>query len=260
MRWRLGGEAGHDDPCRGVPEDPFEGLDQVALGAAVALPFGVGGVAEEEQDPFTADLGEAGEVGRPALRRIVVELEVARVDDHPGGRVDGEGGGVGDAVADRDQLDPERPELEAVAHPRLAEVGLAQDPVLFQLRLDEPESEPGPINRHVEALEHEGEGADVVLMAVGEDDPEHLLVLPEQVADVGDDEVDPGHVLAGEHKARVDDQDLVVPFQGPHVAADLAQPAEGDVAELQIRLSCCGSAGGSGSGSGGGGGVRMASR
>ena len=100
----------------------------------------------------------------------------------------------------------------------------------------------------------------MVLVAVGEDDPEHLLVLSEQVADVGDDEVDAGHVLAGEHQAGVDDQDLVVPLQGPHVAADLAEPAEGDVAELQIRLSCSGSAGGSASGSGGGGGARIASR
>src|SRR5207245_1903703 len=84
----------------------------------------------------------------------------------------------------------------------------------------------------------------------------------QQVGDVGQHEVDAEHVVLREHEARVDDEDLVLPLQGPHVDADLAEAAQRQVAESTLRHNkrSCSASCLSGSGSGGGGGARNRSR
>ena len=68
----------------------------------------------------------------------------------------------------------------------------------------------------------------MVLVAVGEDDPlDPLRVLP-QVGEVGEDEVDAGHVGVGEHDPAVDEQDPVLDLDAGAVAPDLAEAAEKD--------------------------------
>src|SRR5712691_7659435 len=99
-------------------------------------------------------------------------------------------------------------------------------------------------------------------MAVAEKDAEHLAARFEQVRDVGQDEVDPEHVLLGEHEPCVDDEDLVLPLERPHVDADLTEAAERQVSKpahkrRSCSASCLGIAIGSG---GGGGGARSLSR
>ena len=49
-----------------------------------------------------------------------------------------------------------------------------------------------------------------------------------QVGEVGQDEVDAGHVGVGEHDPAVDDEDAAVDLEAEAVAADLAEPAEED--------------------------------
>src|SRR5207245_4474437 len=44
-----------------------------------------------------------------------------------------------------------------------------------------------------------------------------------------EDQVDAEHVLLREHQARIDDKDLVLPFERPHVDADLAEASERQV-------------------------------
>ena len=70
----------------------------------------------------------------------------------------------------------------------------------------------------------------MVLVAVGEEDRQQLPLRLQQVGDVGDDQVDPEHVLLREHEAGVDYQDLALVLERPHVDADLAKAAQRDVA------------------------------
>ena len=89
------------------------------LGEAGLL--GVGRVRQQEADALGAgQRADAGQVGAPAVHRLQVELEVARVQDHALGRVEGDGEGLGHRVGDRDELDVARPDLQplAVAPPR----------------------------------------------------------------------------------------------------------------------------------------------
>ena len=67
----------------------------------------------------------------------------------------------------------------------------------------------------------------VIFVTMGDDDPPHLLLLIEQVAEIGDDVVDPQHVVFREHQPGVDDQDVFTILHGHHVLADFAQAPQG---------------------------------
>ena len=75
----------------------------------------VGRVGEQRQHAGVAERGEARQVGRQAVERRLVELEVAGVDDRAERRPDRERHRVDDAVRDVDRLDLERPDAPDVA-------------------------------------------------------------------------------------------------------------------------------------------------
>ena len=68
----------------------------------------------------------------------------------------------------------------------------------------------------------------MVLVAVGEDDALDAVGVLAQVGEVGEDEVDAGHVGVGEHQPAVDDEDAAVDLEAEAVPADLPEPAEED--------------------------------
>ena len=77
--------------------------------------------------------------------------------------------------------------------------------------------------------------ADVVLVGMRDQEGLDVGLAFLEVRDVGDDEVDPEHLLVGEHQAAVDDDDVVAVLEHVHVLADLADPAERDDAEREGR-------------------------
>ena len=193
--------------------------------------LGVRRVAEEEIHAAVPDLGELPDVGAEAVDRRVVELPVAGVDDAPGAGLDDERDGVGDRVRDADELDAEGADLERlVVRPRFHELRLLTEPVLVELRLDQPERQPrGNDLLDVDLAEQVRERADVILVPVREDDRAHVLVL--EVAEVGKDEVDAEVLVARERKPRVDDDRLAARLVHGHVLAHLAEAAERDDAQ-----------------------------
>src|SRR5204862_3281480 len=79
------------------------------------------------------------------------------------------------------------------------------------------------------------------------------------VGDVREHEIDAGHVFLGKHEPGVDDQDLALPLERPHVDADLPEASQGQVAEAPgayRRRSCSDSGFGAPTPTGGGGGAR----
>src|ERR1700682_3356535 len=150
------------------------------------------------------------------------------MQDHPRRGGYGQGGGVGDGVGNVDVFDAEGRQVDHVSGLDLVEGCRGQQAVVFELVLDQPEGEAGPVDGHVEAVDDEGQGADVVLVAVGQHDGLDLRGAVDKVADVGNDEVDPEHLLLGEHQAGVHDEDATVVLDRHHVQADLTQAAKGD--------------------------------
>ena len=248
------GEGGDDDPPRRAGDDVVQRFADDLLGGGVARQLGVGGVREQQQHPFDAPLRQAREVGALAADRRVVHLEVPAVDDDALRRVDDDAGGVRDAVADGEQLHAELPQVYLLAVGQHLQVDALAGAALLELDAYHALRQQAGVEGHVVQLRQQvGQGADVVFVAVGDDDAAHLVLVLHHVAHVRDDQVDTQHVLFGEHQAGVDDEDVITVLQRHHVLADLAQPAEGyhlqfrlaHIIEPQNRLSCC--AGGSSS-------------
>ena len=76
--------------------------------------------------------------------------------------------------------------------------------------------------------EQERHRADVVFVAVGQDQRADVLAVLLEVSEIGRDDVDAQQFGFGEHHPGVDDDDVVAVAQGHAVHAELAQPAERD--------------------------------
>jgi hypothetical protein len=138
---------------------------------------------------------------------------------------------VRDGVVDGDELEVEGSDLHPLAvvdHPLL---GVA-DPVLFELLADQGQGElradQGDVGPLTQQVRHR---SDVVLVAVGQDQPDHVLQPVGDRVETGQDEVDAGVGVLGEQHPAVDQQQLAVELEHGHVAADVPQPAERDDAE-----------------------------
>ena len=97
--------------------------------------------------------------------------------------------------------------------------------VLFELAFDVGEGELGAVDGDVELGEDPGKSADVVFVAMGEDDGADVLLVLDEVGDIGDDDVDAEELGLGEHEAGIDDDDVVFLAEGEAVHTELAESA-----------------------------------
>ena len=219
-------ERGDHDLARRRREDLVEGVDDVGLRPGHAAAVDVGAVGEQRQDPGGAQLGQPPQIGRLVIERRVVDLEVAGVDQHALRRVQRHGDAVGDAVGDADELDLERADRHPVAGHDGACSRPEFEPVLVDLVLDQRQREGGAQHRPVDARQHVRHAADVVLVAVGEDQRRHAAAALVEVVERRDDQIDARQIGLREHRAGVDEEGGLPTRHGQHVQAELAQPAQ----------------------------------
>ena len=104
--------------------------------------------------------------------------------------------------------------------------------MLLELQADQSRGQAGAVDGHIDLLEDVGDGPDMVLVAVGDEQTADAVLVLGEVAHVGNDKVDAVHIVAGKSHAAVHDDDLAAVLIHGHVLADLVQPAERD--DLQI--------------------------
>ncbi len=226
----VGGEGGHDDPPPGLLEEPGEGLPNVRLGAGVPGTLRVGGVGAEGQHSPLPQLGEPVIVGMLAVDRARVQLEVSGVDDGADRAPDGEPDAVHDRVGDAERLHGETAQLEPLARAERPEVGLLREAVLAQAIGHERQRERSAVDRDREVAEQVRKRADVILVAVGQHHSAKRLALAEKIGEIGDDVVDPQHLVIGKHEAAVHGDQILAELDQHHVEADLAEPTQRDQA------------------------------
>ena len=129
-----------------------------------------------------------------------------------------------------DELRAERPELDGLGvGVGLAQLDGAEQTVLVELRLDQPQRQPRRPDLLDAALaEQVRERADVILVAVRQEDGANRLATLGEIREVGEDQVDPEVLVAREREPGVDDQRGPVGLEYGHVLADLTEAAERD--------------------------------
>ena len=127
-----------------------------------------------------------------------------------------------------DELHLELPRPDGGAGVHGGELGGLHEAVLLQLQPDEPGGEGGAEDGHVHLLQNVGDGADVVLMPVGDEKAPDAGPVLHEIADVGDHGVDAVHVVPGEGHAAVHHDDLAAALVNGHVLADLIETAKRD--------------------------------
>src|SRR5215472_16046568 len=123
-------------------------------------------------------------------------------------------------MCDLNRMDRECAKLDPLIGAHLAQVGLVE------LVFDVSQGELCAIDRDVEFGENPGQRADMVFVAVCEDDAAHALAVFDEVGNVRNDDVDAEKFGLGEHEAGVDDDDVVTPAEGHAVHSELAKAAE----------------------------------
>ena len=98
----------------------------------------------------------------------------------------------------------------------------------MKLQLDEPGGKAGAVDGHIHLLENIGNGPDMVLMAMGDEQAPQPGSVLDEIGDVGDDAVDAVHIIAGEGHSAVHHDDLAAVFVNGHILADLIETAERD--------------------------------
>ena len=125
-----------------------------------------------------------------------------------------------------DELHGEAARLHDVAGVMGHELRLAHKVVLLELELDEAQRQRRGVHGGIDGLQHIRQRADVVLVAVGDEEAAELLLVFRKIGDVRNDKVHAVHVVLGEAEAAVDDDHVLAVFQHGHVLADLIQTAE----------------------------------
>ena len=127
-----------------------------------------------------------------------------------------------------DELHGELPGLDHV--PGLAgdQFGGIQQAVFLQLQAHQAQGHPGGVDGGLEGPQHIGQGPDVVLVAVGEEDAPDLVLVLDEVAHVGDHHIHAVHVVVGEPHAHIHDDDVVAILVDGEVLADLIEPPQGN--------------------------------
>jgi len=223
----MAGEGGHDDPLGGARDNLPQRLAYLGLALGEVDVGGIGGVAHHQ---VNAQLGEAGDgrvVGVHAVYRRLVELEVAGVQHGAGRRANEQPQRVGYGVIDGEEIHAEVAQIDGVAALDLSEFGV-QDAVLGQFALDEAQGQLGREDGQlglVQILEQVGQGAGVVLMAMGDDDGLQAMGVLQQVGVVRQDQIHAGMVVVREHQPGVDDDHVLAVLKDGHVLADAVQAA-----------------------------------
>ncbi len=228
------------DPVRRIPDELGEFARHVAFARAHSIPDDVGRIADEGQNTLVAETaelrlrGQAAEIGRR------VELPVAGMHDESVRRADRERVRFGDRVRHRDVFDVEGPDLDPPPRRDLLEVDLGGAGLGKAPRLEEAHREAGGVDGRAQARPHLDERADMILVRMGDEDPEKIVALLLDEAQVGVDEVDAREVLlAAEAHPAIDEDPLPALGRAEtverRVHADLTETAERNEDELVLR-------------------------
>ena len=110
-------------------------------------------------------------------------------------------------------------------HMQFTALGQTRNAVV-ELILEQLDGHAAAVNRRAELTQQVGQAADVILVAVGDEDAAHTVAVLEHVGEIRNHRVHARHGFIREDLAAIDDDDVVAVFVGRHVLADFAHAAQ----------------------------------
>src|SRR2546425_8657315 len=213
-------------PALGAGKDFIELPPHRPLAGRITLALNVGAVLKQGQHALFAVFGKCVKIKEPVVGGRGINFEVAGVNDHAERRMDRQRNAIHQAVRHLNGMNSKRSCLEALAWTNLAQVRAVEEAMFIQLVFDIGERELRSPHRDVQFGENPWQGANMILVAVSQNNPADMLAIFGEIRDFGDNDVHAQKFSLGEHKARIDDDNVVTPAHGHAVHAELAQPTE----------------------------------
>ena len=232
------GESRHDDAALGVAHEFGEALGDIGFRRAFALAQNIGGIADEREHALFAERPQPRFVGEAADERRRVDLPVAGMHDEPRRRADRERAALGDRMRDGDELDVERADVDPAVLRDDPDRDFRRARFAQPSRLGEARGEARHVDGHAEPRPELGERADMILVRVGDDEADEVVLDLLDEGEVGHDEIDARQILAREGEAEIDHQPFAAAGRPKAVEraihADFAETAERREHELAV--------------------------
>src|SRR5436305_7660003 len=108
--------------------------------------------------------------------------------------------------------------------------------MFFEFDIGKALRQTGRIDRReIEHWQNIRQTADMVFVAVRNEDTANVLLLVAQIARIGNNKIDAEHLLVGEHHSGIDNDDVVTILYDHHILSDLPQTSYWD----QSNIFCC---------------------
>ena len=137
-------------------------------------------------------------------------------------------------MRDPDKFDFERPQPDALARTDYVQRRVLEHFVLVETPLHQLQRELGTVDGNVQLRQQERHAADVIFMAVRQNEPAHHGGMLLQIGEIGSDDIHAEQLGIREHHAGVDHDDVVAVAQRHRIHAEFAETAERDNFEFLI--------------------------
>src|SRR3989344_1567488 len=233
---QMGSEHRDDEAAFGIADDPLERVIDDRFGNGKTRLPDVRRVHEEEECVPFLENREFLVLFFGRFSVLVVELDVAGKDDvSPRGFYD-DTHRVRDRVRDREEANGRTPEFQYLVALDLPNVDLRRMSEFLLTFLYHVACETARVDHRVpDAVEDVGDAADVIEVAVRNEESADLVTPLLEVSRVGEDVIDPRCFFFTELEAAVEDKNVFAHFDRSHVASNFLYTAERDDA---YRIRC----------------------
>src|SRR5665213_1011942 len=125
-------------------------------------------------------------------------------------------------------LDREWPNGELLFGRDLDQLDLVKQSVLFKLAFNVGKRELSGVHRHLDLAQNPRQSTNVIFVAMGKNNRAHMLLVLNQVSDIGYHNVNAKQLRLRKHEAGVNYDNVVFPAQRKAVHAELAQATQGN--------------------------------
>ena len=231
------GKGGHD---HAAPLEPGHRLQQAvahrAFGARGARIENIGRIAHQRQNARIADCGQFRRRRRFADLRRVIQFPVTGVEHPAIGRVDDQRVAFGDRMRQRHITNGKGPQRQRSVVLDHAQFDLFVDPRLNQLFMHQARGKRRGIQRHAQIGGEIGHRADMILVRMGQHDPEQVFRPFLDKFQIGKHQIDTRVPRVGKGHPQIDHQPFAVTTIKVDVHSDFARATERAEQQFLTRL------------------------